>query len=331
MNEEERIKGLSNPILLSLVIIGLIEPQAMLHMAGTNHGIWAIIHWGLTVINVLSFVTSIMLAFYMVKRKRDIFVPVLFVLLSLILFCNISNGIYYSALFLYVMNVWTVVFFFRYFLNVGKLYNFVKVFEFWLYFFSVINVLTQIFYPQGLYVDDRGWAMFFYGNPNAFVYQYFMCLLMSCLSNLMSYGKLKFRFYLLIALFVYSEFLGESSTSIFAILVFVVLTVIFRDRVFSRVKAGNLSLSVSAVSSYIIISMGVNSTFANMIEYFFHKKLKHCSSCNICVIGIDHHCGVFGKCIARNNIIFFYSFIVLTFVSIFASMGVLLYSLSQLP
>ena len=65
-------------------------------------------------------------------------------------------------------------------------------------------------------------------------------------------------------------------------------------------------------------------------NYPYHKRLKHCTFCNICVIGIDHHCGVFGKCIARNNIICFYAFIVLTFISIFASMGILLYSLVQL-
>jgi hypothetical protein len=66
-------------------------------------------------------------------------------------------------------------------------------------------------------------------------------------------------------------------------------------------------------------------------EYPFHKKLSHCYSCGICVIGIDHHCGVFGKCIARNNIFWFYSFIVSTFISIFTSIGTLVYIMAKLP
>ena len=66
-------------------------------------------------------------------------------------------------------------------------------------------------------------------------------------------------------------------------------------------------------------------------SYPYHKKLKHCYTCNVCIIGIDHHCGVFGKCIARNNIVCFYGFIVLTFVPIFSSMGILVYTLSQIP
>ena len=66
-------------------------------------------------------------------------------------------------------------------------------------------------------------------------------------------------------------------------------------------------------------------------EYPFHKKLSHCYNCGICIIGIDHHCGVFGKCIARNNIIWFYCFIVLTFASIFSCIWTLVNIMANLP
>ena len=61
------------------------------------------------------------------------------------------------------------------------------------------------------------------------------------------------------------------------------------------------------------------------------KLVSHCYSCGICVIGIDHHCGVFGKCIARKNIFWFYCFIVSTFLSIFACVGTLVHILTELP
>ena len=38
------------------------------------------------------------------------------------------------------------------------------------------------------------------------------------------------------------------------------------------------------------------------------KKYEHCSACEVCVAGPDHHCGVFEKCIGRKNIICFYLF-----------------------
>ena len=65
-------------------------------------------------------------------------------------------------------------------------------------------------------------------------------------------------------------------------------------------------------------------------SYPYNKKISHCHTCKVCIIGIDHHCGVFGKCIARNNIICFFTFITLTFVSIFSSIGILVYTMSQL-
>ena len=66
-------------------------------------------------------------------------------------------------------------------------------------------------------------------------------------------------------------------------------------------------------------------------HYPYHKTLSHCFSCGICAIGIDHHCGVFGKCIARRNIFWFYCFIVCTFISIISCIGTLISIMTKLP
>ena len=39
------------------------------------------------------------------------------------------------------------------------------------------------------------------------------------------------------------------------------------------------------------------------------RNIEHCFDCNVCVEGYDHHCPWTGKCIAKNNIIFFYIFV----------------------
>ena len=43
------------------------------------------------------------------------------------------------------------------------------------------------------------------------------------------------------------------------------------------------------------------------------KKTLHCSDCDICVEGHDHHCPWTGKCIGRNNLTSFYIFVISIF------------------
>ena len=58
-----------------------------------------------------------------------------------------------------------------------------------------------------------------------------------------------------------------------------------------------------------------------------NQTLTHCENCGVCYIGWDHHCDVFGKCIAKNNLYIFSTFlmsIILLFVVNFCSIGFIL-------
>lgn len=45
-------------------------------------------------------------------------------------------------------------------------------------------------------------------------------------------------------------------------------------------------------------------------------RAQHCYICNVCVLELDHHCPWTGKCIGKNNIRFFYLFLVFIPISI---------------
>ena len=38
------------------------------------------------------------------------------------------------------------------------------------------------------------------------------------------------------------------------------------------------------------------------------RTMKHCEKCGVCYFGRDHHCDVFGKCVAKNNMKLFITF-----------------------
>ena len=47
------------------------------------------------------------------------------------------------------------------------------------------------------------------------------------------------------------------------------------------------------------------------------RKTMHCSDCNICIEGYDHHCPWTGKCIGRNNLILCFCYICFYAICIF--------------
>ena len=56
-----------------------------------------------------------------------------------------------------------------------------------------------------------------------------------------------------------------------------------------------------------------NTIYCKNCRMNFNKtlKIKHCSYCNVCVYGYDHHCIAIGKCIGRRNNILFYFIVVM--------------------
>ena len=56
----------------------------------------------------------------------------------------------------------------------------------------------------------------------------------------------------------------------------------------------------------------------------------HCKICNVCVIQRDHHCPWTGKCIGKNNIFFFYTFVSSYLCYIFISFTMVLICLLNL-
>jgi hypothetical protein len=56
------------------------------------------------------------------------------------------------------------------------------------------------------------------------------------------------------------------------------------------------------------------------------KKTLHCSDCDICVEGLDHHCPWTGKCIGRDNLTSFYIFV----ISIFGLIVYFVFAMSSL-
>jgi len=55
-----------------------------------------------------------------------------------------------------------------------------------------------------------------------------------------------------------------------------------------------------------------DSGYCSICQVYFNpkKKVEHCNFCGICAEKVDHHCVWVGKCVAKNNTLYFYGMIV---------------------
>ena len=45
-------------------------------------------------------------------------------------------------------------------------------------------------------------------------------------------------------------------------------------------------------------------------DLYCHSRVYHCRDCGVCVMDMDHHCGVFDRCIGQGNIYRFYGVLI---------------------
>lgn len=50
----------------------------------------------------------------------------------------------------------------------------------------------------------------------------------------------------------------------------------------------------------------VRMLYCEKCDIEYSKNLEHCEDCQVCVENLDHHCVFFSKCIAKNNIYYFW-------------------------
>lgn len=57
-------------------------------------------------------------------------------------------------------------------------------------------------------------------------------------------------------------------------------------------------------------------TICNRCKIIMPKdmNIEHCEDCDVCVVGMDHHCPWTSKCVGEGNLWLFYVFVISTFV-----------------
>lgn len=263
---------MDNPIIISILLLGFIEPRGIDEMAGYVGGVWPAIHLLFLLMKYMAVFTMVMITISQRSLRVDRFMIIIFMYLLWLVIANFINGHEVMPSISFAIQVFSIILILRYYITNNLLGAFVPVITFWLVLFLLINVFTQIAFPDGLYISDRDWAMWFYGNRNTFIYQYFLCILFATMNEIFKYKKLRKRYFLLIAVIVFSEIYGGSATSAVAILVSVVLIVVFSKTDWGKVKLCLLGTAVSMGLSYVLINLGINTFLVRFVESVFDRN-----------------------------------------------------------
>ena len=93
----------------------------------------------------------------------------------------------------------------------------------------------------------------------------------------------------------------------------------------SSIVPVSASIEEPLLHNFIVCSRCVVCFGLSDDEIETKNKVMHCMMCGICVVGVDHHCMFFDRCIASNNLVLFYANLVLLFATFSLTLGLFYY------
>lgn len=144
--------------------------------------------------------------------------------------------------------------------------KFVKSLMFLLFIFVLLNLITLILFPNGMYTDNRWYSLnFFLGYKNRHIFYFLPCFLCFFLYEYINTGKYKFTF-LLVSILLVSCLLNQSTTSLI-VLALLALSVFFLLKIkFPNWLNANLVFWVGIGVSVVVIVMTINGSFDQYSE-----------------------------------------------------------------
>lgn len=208
--------------------------------------------------------------------KKNNFSKIIYyiILFLLILFIStlLNNGDVTSCIFtmLHIITLSLIV-------DYGIRYHsssFLNAFEFLLTTLVIINLVSILMNPNGMYTDSSGYKdNWFLGYRNIHILFILPALLISYINSFYKYNKLTIKNYLLLLVSIISLVLVNSSTSLIGIAIITIFTVF--SGFFNNIKLMNIK---TYFLTYIVLFFGivvfrVQNIFSYIIEDILHKNL----------------------------------------------------------
>lgn len=139
--------------------------------------------------------------------------------------------------------------------------------------FAVINTITILLYPNGLYASEVYSNNWFLGYKNDMIYYLLLAIIVNGISSIQKIGRYGYSFWIIYGISFLGIFMTESSTSLVILLVIAMLIIfVGRDRIPKWFNLRNVVIVVMLISAGIVL-YGIQQYFSFIIEDLLDKDM----------------------------------------------------------
>lgn len=264
-------KLFENKIFIFVLLLSFLEPRGVGEMATYIGGIWRLLDFMFSILSLVGLTLTIVVALQESSKPSKIFLWIL-LYQCLVFISSVLNGNVTVGLLLTFANILGISIITDYYLRTGNALHFLDSFSFVLIALVVLNFMSIIMFPGGIYVDYRNFsANYLFGYKNAHIYTFLPCLAIVAARDQLKYGEYTKRLYFTLLVIIASAFLGRSSSTIVSICILTALILIFNERKIPKWFTVFKVYIVGFVFSILFIFLDFQTRFSSIIELLFNK------------------------------------------------------------
>lgn len=224
-----------------------------------------------TILFVTFFIVTINKFKYLKEEEKKYFLLLIFSLVFLFISRTI-NGYSIDEVFTSLMRGFALVsmFFFGF---RGNFWIKWRAFSLVLYILVVVNFITILLYPNGMSSNELYSLNWFLGYKNGMVRTMMPALTFSVIDSMHNHGKIVIKDFILYGICIASVILGDSSTSLVMLIIFMPCVLIFtKKRPINKLNIITLYLVVGIISVSIVV-FGVQTYFADFLGDYLDRDV----------------------------------------------------------
>lgn len=249
--------------IIFILLFALVEPEGIVPLSIYKGGLWLQIHQILKIMKYIAILGGVPMIFKIGKPSKmllSIYIFNFLIFISCLYNNNLSDGYFNTLLKITLVSIVA-----EYYMVAQNPMDFIQVFFFFLLFSIIVNLCTIIVYPEGMYIDERGWGYNYYlGFKNLHIYFFLPCMLILSVLQYYKYKKIKIIAYLLLAVLVVSCILNHSTTSLIVVMVLSILFLFIGKIKLPKYYNLFVVFFMFLILSVILISKGI---LGDLVQY----------------------------------------------------------------